>query len=361
MRGRVGLLAHSVFSLLVVLVALWDRWDARSAVPALEPSPLIACEQVERLSAVLETPTGEYQLLARKLPDRRRQVRIRRQPRPPASASATAGLTELPGYRSHPELIDMVLSLPEKERFAANAAAERWAELVARLPVAHRLAPVAAERLREFGFSASSWWLSVDCAGRTTRIQVGDEAYGLGLRYARRDGRGPIVLLPSKVFADLQSARFRLMENRLAAVPLDKVTSVLLGVGSQQVRVERAAEGIFRAAGGPLLPDFGPFIKRLANLPVVSYLGPGQVPETLRVGSKTALEVELLVDSSELVHIRLHMQQIASAPEFYGWSDNTGAWVKLYGAAAASVWRAAAAWPDALPAPHQPQVGVEAE
>lgn len=210
------------------------------------------------------------------------------------------------------------------------------------------LGEIPKDKFEQFGFDKIDTHLKIECGGRKLALDVGGRTYGAGDRYSRDPKSGQSYLLSGQLITDLESARFKFMQNDLNTFELkdvDQATVKALGKERKLAQRNRGsaqeARWVDAAAPDKRNELFNTWFQRVARLKVKSYLPEGAEPGSdLQVeasGTTPVVAIEYTLEGKPKGKLEIVRVDAKKESLFYARSETTKRWVAVYDSLATQV------------------------
>jgi hypothetical protein len=233
-------------------------------------------------------------------------------------------------------------------RFRSNAAFAEYTKRLAPLTAARSLGVLPKDKLAGFGFATVGTWLTIDCGGKTTRLEVGERTYGTGQRYVRDTQTKVAYLVDDGVVGDFQSAQFKFLQQNMHELALAEVEEIVVEAkGTQKKLLHRdrklAERAVWVDASAPTQRNelYGNWLARVERLRVRDYLAQGAEPGSDLVGAGAqvtpVLSVRYVVEGRPKATLDMVRVESGNQTRYYARSDTTVVWVSLFDSTAKEI------------------------
>lgn len=361
-----GVLIHALLAVtgLVMAYTTWTREDEVEE-PGGGQVTIVDCtpEQMTRVS--LESPTNKiditpqkrgedtlYWVVNQRIPPKPKEPKKPTQAKPAADGGvADAGAKAAPEAKAAEKPKKPEKPPPKPTRFLAKKAYLDYLKTVAPLRAERALGVIEKARFADFGFDTVGTYVRLECAGKTTELEIGGRTYGTAKRYARNPKTGEAYLLDKAIVQDLRSARYKFMRTELhdfgpngtdeAVVSAEGETRTLL---HRNRKLVKQASWVDAAAPDQRNELFSNWFSRVKTLKIREYLPDGAAPgsdidlEKGAIGEVfTVVEIAYSLDGKPLGKLELAGVEQGDATFYYARSEATHNWVAVFTSAAKQV------------------------
>lgn len=232
--------------------------------------------------------------------------------------------------------------------FLGNQKFEDTLKLLAPLRAMRGLGEIKKERYEQFGFDKIDTRFRMECGGRKIELEVGGRTFGAGDRYTRDAKTKQSYLVSGQLLTDLESARYKFMQNDLNTSPMTEVDQAIVkAAGKERKLVQRNRSGGTDARWvDAATPDkrnelFNTWFQRLSRLKVRAYLPAGAEPgsdlQVEATGTTPVVSIEYALEGKPKGKIEIVRVDTKKEALFYARSDATKRWVSVYDSLAKQV------------------------
>jgi hypothetical protein len=232
--------------------------------------------------------------------------------------------------------------------FLANSKFAETIKTLAPLRAMRGLGEIPKDKFEQFGFDKVETRLRMECGGRKLELEIGGRTFGAGDRYSRDPKTKQAYLLPGQVLTDLESAKYKFMQNELNRFTLADVDeAVVKALGKERRLTHRnrltkdEARWVDAAAPDKRNELFNTWFQRVGRLKAKSYLGEGADPGSdLQVeasGSAPVVTIEYRLEGKPKGKLEIARVDTKKEGLYYARTETTGRWVVLYDSLAKQV------------------------
>jgi hypothetical protein len=232
--------------------------------------------------------------------------------------------------------------------FLANDKFAETLKLLAPLRAMRGLGEIPKDKFEQFGFDKVDTHVRMECGGRKVELDIGGRTFGAGDRYSRDPKTKQAYLLPGQILTDLESAKYKFMQNDLNSFTLGDVDEAVVKALGKERRLahrNRLSKDEARWADAAA-PDkrnelFNTWFQRVGRLKAKSYLGDGAEPGSdLQVeasGSAPVVTIEYRLEGKPKGKLEIARVDTKKEGLYYARTETTGRWVVLYDSLAKQV------------------------
>jgi hypothetical protein len=266
----------------------------------------------------------------------------------PADANAKADVKPPAPEKPEPEKPARAFDADAPVTFLANDKFAETLKILAPLRAMRGLGEIPKDKFEQFGFDKVETRLRMECGGRKLDLEIGGRTFGAGDRYSRDPKTKQAYLLPGQVLTDLESAKYKFMQNDLNRFTLADVDeAVVKALGKERRLTHRNrlskddARWVDAAAPDKRNELFNTWFQRVGRLKAKSYLGEGADPGSdLQVeasGTTPVVTIEYRMEGKPKGKLEIARVDTKKEGLYYARTETTGRWVVLYDSLAKQV------------------------
>ncbi len=242
----------------------------------------------------------------------------------PKPAGPEAGAEPTPPVPETPEKVETT------SVFKVGEAGDKLIESLSPLLAIRKLEAVEPDKLATIGMDAPKEFIEITRKGRTTKLELGGEAYGSRDRYARDATTGELYLVDDETIRPLKYARTRLPDRTLTSLTPEKIAKATIADAGgkklelvQENAVDTAKARWVRAGQTEGSAQLKTWMDQALKLKGTAYAGPDDTPATLE--ERFALTLVTEAGKAET----LRFQQAGPDGDWYATSEHTRGLIKL--------------------------------